>query len=215
MNIEEAILDIRVALKKAQDKMNELQGIETNLSRICAGTMPKQMRAETKKLKDIQSALEKDDSWFISQLATVASTKDPVQAMLNLATIAAKLDDAGKRLDGRISKLTERISASGPEESQAAITLKTNLVDTRKVIDARIALVLPRFFAMRLYTINAVLKLTAKLCDLWKDGYPELRTAALQSSAQQAIESLLSWEKIATQGYVSTGGTNGRSKVKI
>lgn len=215
MNIEETLLDIQNMMKRTIEKVAELRGLESDLSKITAGTMPKQMRAELKNFKDIQVALEKDDSWFISQLATVASTKDPVQSMLNLATIAAKLDDAGRRLDGRIAKLTERISASGPEESQAAITLKSNLVDTRKSIEARIAVVLSRFFSLRLYAINAILKLTSKLCDLWKDGNPELRTAALKSSAQQAIDSLSSWEKVATQGYVSTGGTNGRGSVKI
>lgn len=215
MNIEEAILDIRSALKKAQDKMNELQDIETNLSRICAGTMPKQMRAETKKLKDIQSALEKDDSWFISQLATIADTKEPIQSMLNLASIIAKLDDAGRRIDGRISKLTDRISASGPEESQTAIQLKSNLVETRKVIETRISSTLNRFFSVRLYAINAILKLTEKLCNIWKDGSTDLRTAALKSSASQAIYSLEEWEKVAVQGAFKMGSSSGKGGVKI
>lgn len=215
MNIEEAILDIRNALKKAQDKMNELQGIETNLARICSGTMPRQMRAETKKLKDIHTALEKDDSWFISQLATIADTREPIQSMLNLATVIAKLDDAGRRIDGRISKLTDRISASGPEESQAAIQLKSNLVETRKVIVARIGTSLDRFFSIRLYTINAILKLTEKLCGLWKDGSTDLRTAALKSSASQALHVLGEWEKVAIQGAFKMGSSSGKGGVKI
>ena len=215
MNIEEAILDIQVSLKKAQDKMNDLRGIETQLSRICSGTMPKQMRAETKKLKDIQSALEKDDSWFISQLATIADTKDPIQSMLNLATVVAKLDDAGRRIDVRISKLTNRISASGPEESQTAIQLKSNLVETRKTIDTRISATLNRFFSVRLYAITAILKLTEKLCNLWKDGSTELRTAALKSSASQAIYSLGEWEKVAVQGAFKMGSSSGKGGIKI
>lgn len=215
MNIEEAILDIRNALRKAQDKMNELQGIETSLSRICAGTMPRQMRAETKNLKDIHAALEKDDSWFISQLATIADTKEPIQSMLNLATVIAKLDDAGRRIDGRISKLTYRISASGAEESQAAIRLKSNLVETRKVIEARLGMTLNRFFSIRLYAINAILKLTEKLCGLWKDGSTDLRTAALKSSASQAIYSLEEWEKVAVQGAFKMGSSSGKGGVKI
>ena len=215
MNIEEAILDIRNALKKAQDKMNELQGIETNLARICSGTMPRQMRAETKKLKDIHTALEKDDSWFISQLATIADTREPIQSMLNLATVIAKLDDAGRRIDGRISKLADRISASGPEESQTAIQLKSNLVETRKTIETRISATLNKFFSIRLYSINAILKLTEKLCNLWKDGSTDLRTAALKSSASQAIYSLEEWEKVAVQGAFKMGSSSGKGGIKI
>ena len=215
MNIEEAIIDIQNMAKRSLEKMAELRGIEAKLSKACAGTMPRRMLAETKKLKDIQVALEKDDSWFIEQLATISGTKDPIQSMLNIASVVAKLDDAGRRLDGRISKLSERISAYGPAESQTAIQLKSNLVDTRKVIDKRIGVALGKFFATRLYAINAVLKLTSKVCGLWKDGSVAVRASALDNSALQAIESLASWERVATQGVMSTGGTNGRSRIKI
>lgn len=215
MNIEETLLDIQNMMKRTIEKVAELRGLESDLSKITAGTMPKQMRAELKNFKDIQVALEKDDSWFISQLATIADTKDPIQSMLNLATVIAKLDDAGRRIDGRISKLADRISASGPEESQTAIQLKSNLVETRKTIDARVSATLNRFFSVRLYAINAILKLTEKLCNLWKDGSTDLRTAALKSSASQAIYSLEEWEKVAVQGVFKMGSSSGKGGVKI
>lgn len=216
MNIEERIIDLMNSIANASKGIGELRKIEGMLTKACGGSLPRRIVANIRELGDEDALAGEDDDWFIKRLSDVASTKDPVVGMLNLATVTAKLKSALDRLNGRISKLSERISAThGSEECQNAIALKANLVESARIVELRISICLKRLFEMRLYVINATLKLTEKICNLWKGGLPELRTAALSSSAAQAIASLGEWERVATQGMVRMGGMNGKGSVKI
>ena len=216
MNIEERIIDLMNSIAKASKGIGELRKIEVMLTKVCGGSLPRRIVANVGELGDDDALVGNDDDWFIERLSEVASTKDPVVGMLNLATMTAKLKSALDRLNSRISKLSERISATNvSKECQNAIALKANLVESARIVELRISICLRRLFEMRLYVINATLKLTEKVCNLWKGGLPELRTAALSSSAAQAIDSLGEWERIATQGMIRIGGMNGKGGVKI
>lgn len=216
MNIEDSILDIRNSISNALKGIAGLRGMEAMLTKACGGSLPRRIVANIGELSDEQSLIEEDDEWFITKLSEVASTKDPVVGMLNLATVTARLKAALDRLNGRISKLSERISAThGSPECQNAVLLKTSLVESARIIELRISIALRRLFELRLYAINATLKITEKVCGLWRNGSVELRSAALRSSAAQSIASLGEWEKVATLGEFKVNSASGKGNVKI
>lgn len=216
MNLEDRLIDLENSLAKAVKTIGSLRGMEANLAKACSGGMPSRLVANTGSLKDVDDIMAEDDEWFIEQMAKVASTREPVAALMNLGTIIARLDDASQRMDGRISKLTKRISSTAESpERRSAIELKARLVDAKRVMESRIGIALNRFFEIRLYTINATLKLTEKVCNIWKNGSAGLRSAALKSSASQSLSSLLEWERFAAQGALKLSGTNGKGGVRI
>lgn len=216
MNLEDRLIDLENSLAKAVQTIGSLRGMEANLAKACSGGMPGRLVANTGSLKDVDDIIAEDDEWFIEQMAKIASIREPVAALMNLGTVVARLDDALQRMDGRISKLTKRISSTAESpEKRSAIELKVRLVDAKRIMESRIEIALNRFFEIRLYTINATLKLTEKVCNIWKNGSAGLRSAALKSSAAQAIASLGEWERVATQGMVRMGGMNGKGSVKI
>lgn len=216
MNLEDRLIDLENSLAKAVQAIGSLRGMEANLTKACSGGMPSRLVANTGPLKDVDDIIAEDDEWFIEQMAKVASTREPVAALMNLGVVVARLDDASQRIDGRISKLTKRISSTADSpEKRSAIELKAKLVDAKRIMESRIEIALNRFFEIRLYTINATLKLTEKVCNIWKNGSVGLRSAALKSSASQSLSSLLEWERFATQGALKIGGVNGKGGVRI
>ena len=215
MNIADRIVDIQNALATITKNVTGLRGIEAKLTQLAAGSLPKRLTADLAALDEMDAA-EMTDENFVKRLAEAVDTREPVKGMMNLAVLAARLKAAEKRIGARIQKLKVRaMSSGGDAEGDSAEALKARLVAAQKIMEDRLGIVLVRFFEIRLLTINATLKLTEKVCNLWKDGAIELRTAALNSSAEQAIASLGAYEKLATQGMLKVGGFNGKGSVKI
>lgn len=215
MNLEDRILEIENQLVRIAKNVRELRGVEAKLSQIAAGTLPGKLTAHFTAYADLE-ATDTTDEAFITALAEVSGLKEPVAGMMNLATLTARLKAASDRVGERIKKLSDRASAAGSlGEGENANTLKAKLRDTKKILDTRVEATLKRYYEMRLYVINATLKIDTRVCALWPDGSPELRTAALNSSAQQAIASLGEWDKIATQGALKVGSSSGKGGVRI
>lgn len=215
MNITDGLASIEYAIQRIAKQMKALRGIEAHMSTIAGGALPKHVKADMQALGELEAA-GIDDEAFVAKLAAASALKDPLAAMMNMASLAAMLKAASDRIGARARKLDEREAAGCCDaEASTATALRKKLEASKQVVDARLAIVLARLFEVRLYTINAVLKFTGGVIDLWDNGSPELRTAALKSSAASALTSLVEWEKIATQGAFKVGSTSGKGKVKI
>lgn len=215
MNIADRILDIQNALATVAKNVNGLRAMEAKLTRLAGGALPKRLMADLEALEEMDAA-EMSDEDFIKRLAEVADSRDPIKGLMNLATLAARLKAAEKRLSARAEKLRVRAVSSGADaEGDSAAALKARLVAAQKLTNARIGLVIARFFELRLYAINAELKLTEQIYKLLKSDAEELRGAALKSSAAQAIEALGAFERLVTKGNVCVGSSTGKGSVKI
>lgn len=214
MNVQDRIFDMEVSLQRLLKQMKGLNEFGVKVGSV-GGSLPRRIQADLVVIGEVEAA-EIDDDRFAEKLAEIAGEGCPISGMMNLATLAARLKAAGDRIAERAKKLSDREAAQcGDSEGSNAAKLKMKLNEAKKVLDNRLKIALDRFFERRLYVVNATLKLTETVCDLWKGGAAELRAAALKSSAAQAIASLAEWDRVAAQGALKVGSSAGKGGVKI
>lgn len=214
MNICEEISKIQAQLGHMQDQVLGLIKLERKLNDVAAGALPSRLLADMDKIDGLEES-DVDDAAFVDGLATVARSRDGVQRMIDLLTLLAHLKLSRKRLGVRIGKLAERVKFQREgDERTAAIALKARAEEAAAIVDGRIAMVLGKFFEARLWTLNAVEKLSGKVVGIFEKGDERLRDAALKNAAKDAIGSLADQDVRARTGRM-TISTTGKRRVRI
>ncbi len=213
-NISDMLDEMQDALSKFRKKILELRRIDAKLNDVACGVLPSRICADQKKLAGMDDA-EMPDTEFIDRLAQMAKDGDCVGRMLGYATIASRLVADHRRTKSRVGKLAERIrqQPEGPER-QTAIALKARTDEAARVLSARIAATLHRFFEARLWALNATERITKSVSSLFTDGDEALRSAALGNSAKDAIAALGEMESRVSRGRMSAT-TTGKRRISI
>lgn len=213
-NIADELAKMRDGLDRLQKGFVALRKMNAALNGIAAGALPSRLTADKDALDGLD-APEVSDAEFLARLADIASSGDGVSRMIDCATLVARLVKDRARVLERSAKLASRIRMQREgEERTVAIALKAKQDDAASVIANRVARVLAKFFEARLWTLNAAVKMSGQLLSLFPDGDEALRTAALASSAKDAIATLAMLETRATQGR-ATITTTGKRRTSI
>lgn len=213
MNLEDRMVDVENALSRLVENVRAMRGMERMLNDIAAGALPKRLCADMDAVREVEAV--EDDEAYVAELAKIANARSPIGGMMALATLVARLKAERSRLEKRMEKLAAREEADANAEGDTAAALRLRLKEACATVDARMSATLVRFFEMRLFVLNATLKMTANMCDLWKGGSRVLRDAALKSHAMQALESLVQYEQLAERGEFKVGSSSGKGSVKI
>lgn len=214
MNVTDEILAIHAELSDITKRVLSLKGLEASLKEIAGGKMPSVLTADGSLIDGMESP-DIDDETFVKSLASALSKRECVERMIDLATLAARIVRERDRIDGRLLKLTARISKDGEGAERAtAKALQFKIKSQNDVLEARLSKVLDRFFEARLKTLNAVSKMTSHIVGLFKGGDEMLRTAALGNDARGAITDIADSDAKSRAGKM-TITTTGKRRVKI
>lgn len=214
MNVTDTLLAMRAELASLTEKILLLRNLESDLKAIAGGKLPSVLSADGSLIDGMESP-DIDDEAFVKSLASALSKREGVERMIDLATLAARIVRERDRIDGRLLKLTARISKDGEGAERAtAKALQFKVKSQNNVLGERLSKVLDRFFEARLKTLNAVSKMTSHIVGLFKGGDEMLRTAALKNDARGAITDLTDSDAKARAGKM-TITTTGKRRVKI
>lgn len=214
MNVTDTLLAMRAELASLTDKILLLKNLESDLKTIAGGKLPSVLSADGSLIDGMESP-DIDDETFVKLLASALSKREGVERMIDLATLAARIVVERDRIDGRLLKLTSRISKDGESAERAtAKTLRFKIKLQNDVLGERLSKVLDRFFEARLKTLNAVSKMTSHIVGLFKGGDEMLRTAALRNDARGAITDIADSDAKSRAGKM-TITTTGKRRVKI
>lgn len=213
-NIADDLDKMRDGLVRMQKGLLALRKMNASLNEIAGGALPSRLVADADALDGLDEP-GATDAEFLARLSEIATDRDGIQRMIDCATLVARLVKDHARVLERSAKLASRIRMQREgEERTAAIALKAKQDDAAAVIANRVARVLGRFFEARLWTLNAALKMSEQVFSLFPGGDESLRTAALASSAKDAVAALAIIETRITQGR-ATITTTGKRRTSI
>ena len=118
MNLEDRMVDVENALSRLVENVRAMRGMERMLNNIAAGALPKRLCADMDAVREVEAV--EDDEAYVAELAKIANARSPIDGMMALATLVARLKAERSRLEKRMEKLAAREEADANAEGDTA-----------------------------------------------------------------------------------------------
>lgn len=210
-NVNDQLQKLRLDLANVVETVKRFNNLGMMIGRI-GGLMPCNVRAALKGVPGMEDP-DLTDSGFTEAVVKVRrNNTDPIKRALAFACLTKKLAVGVSGIEQRIEKLAERIrnQKSGPEY-ETAVRLKRSAKGAKKVLEARVAIVLKEFFAARKQVVEGIVRITEAVYTLFPDGSPIVREAALSASCASLMASFADMDRKLNTGLHTTV----RKSVKI